>query len=376
MKIIWIVPGFQSDATDRCIPALTDLAHRVVREHELKVFALQYPARQDCYRVGAVEVQSFRPGPPARVRKLARLIPLGRALQLIHREAGDVIHAFWAAEPALVGVAATRWRRRPLIVSCMGGEPVYLPQIGYGAAGKWLDRSYLRLAVGGAQVITAGSEGQAALLKARFGERISPVVMPLGVDLARFQAPVAGKPLSDFPLVLAVGSLLPVKGHANLIEAVARLPHLRLKIVGEGPERPRLQAMIEGLGLEERVCLAGAVEPELMPAEYAAADLLALPSYYESQCVALLEGLAGGLPVVAGPVGLAPSLLTGTKAGELAPDNSPTSLVLALERLLARREEWPRLCQVARAAAEGFSLDICADRLIRLYTALLEKRKK
>src|SRR4051812_36090432 len=102
MRIVWIVPGFQSDATDRCIPALTDLAHRVAKDHQLKVYALQYPGREDCYRVGAVEIRSFKHGP-----KVARPATLARAVRLLRQEKADVVHAFWAAEPALVGVAAT-----------------------------------------------------------------------------------------------------------------------------------------------------------------------------------------------------------------------------------------------------------------------------
>jgi glycosyltransferase involved in cell wall biosynthesis len=371
MKIIWVVPGFQSDPTDRCIPALTDLAHRVAAEHSLKVFALQYPGRDDCYRVGRVEVQSFRH--EANSSRLSRLGPLARALRQIRAEPGDLLHAFWAAEPALVGLVANTLKRRPLIVSCMGGEPVYLPRIGYGAAGKRLDRFYLRRAAAGAAIMTAGSQVQAALLKARFGPRLAPVVMPLGVDLNRFEAGAA-KALPERPLALAVGALLPVKGQANLLEAVAGLPRLRLRIVGEGPEREHLQALIRALRLQDRVELAGNLNPDDMPAEYRAADLLALPSYYESQSMALLEGLACGLPVVAAPVGLAPALLADGQAGELAGDNSPASLAGALCRLLARSLEWPQLQQEARRRAADFSLEVCAGRLIKLYHAVLEKR--
>jgi glycosyltransferase involved in cell wall biosynthesis len=373
MKIIWIVPGFQSDAADRCIPALTDLAHRVAQDHSLKVFALQYPGRDDSYRVGRVRVRSFsRTG-----GKLARLGPLSRAMGEIWREPGDLVHAFWAAEPALVGLMGKIGHKRPLVVSCMGGEPVYLPEIGYGAAGKRLDRFYLKRAVAGATVITAGSETQASLLKKRF-PKLKPVVTPLGVDLTRFHPPApAGNPLPEKPLALAVGSLLPVKGHANLVEAVAKVPGLRLRIVGEGPERGRLEALLKKLGLAERVELAGEIDPENMPAEYAAADLLALPSYYESQCVALLEGLACGLPTVAAPVGLAPAILTDGRAGELTADNSAECLAEGIGRLLAHRNDFPRLREAAQAKAAEYSLEVCAGRTMRLYyEALIRGLKK
>lgn len=368
LKIAWIVPGFQSDAADRCIPALTDLAHRVAEQHSLKVYALQYPGREDCYKIGQVTIQSFQPGPPAKIARLGRVGPLFRTLRAIRREPPDLLHAFWAAEPALAGTLAAKITGRPLIVACMGGEPVYLPEIGYGAARKWLDRTYLRLAVAGSQVMTAGSQVQADLLKAKFGDRVDPVLMPLGVDLARFKA--EPKPLPESPLILAVGSLLPVKGHVRLVEAVAKIPQVRLRIAGEGPERPRLERLINRLKLNDRVQLAGAIDPLKMPDEYAAADLLALPSYYESQCVALIEGLACGLPAVAAPVGIAPELLAGRKAGELAQDNSLEALAQAITLLLARREDWPQIRQAAHTTAEMVSLERCSNKLMNLYEAI------
>ena len=366
MKICWIVPGFQSDATDRCIPALTDLAHKVARHHDLTVYALQYPGREDRYRIGAVTVRSFRPSPPMGLPKVGRLGSLGRAVWEIGHAPGDLVHAFWAAQPALVGGLATRLRKRPLIVACMGGETARLPQIGYGAALKPLDRAYLRLAVEAAQVITVGSDFQGDLLKAHFGSKVRPVWLPLGVDLTRF-GPPPPRAFPARPIALAVGSLLPVKGHARLIEALSDLPDVELRIVGEGPERPRLETLIRELGLTNRVKLVGAVDPARMPAEYAAADFLVLPSYYESQCVALLEALAGGLPVVAAPVGIAPQVLTDRRAGELAAANTPSALVTAIRRLLNRPAEWSYLQQAARRIAEDFSLEACTDRLLRLY---------
>jgi glycosyltransferase involved in cell wall biosynthesis len=251
----------------------------------------------------------------------------------------------------------------------MGGEAVYLPQIGYGAAAKWLDRLYLRLARIGATRLTCGSEVLAQILTAHFGTALNPAVLPLGVDLTRFKS--VPHSVGTSPLILAVGSLLPVKGHANLIEAVAQLPQVRLRIVGEGPTRPQLAHLINQLVLQERVELVGQLAPEDMPAAYAQADLLALPSFYESQCVALLEGLACSLPVVAAPVGLAPQILTDGRAGQLATDNSPLALAQALKKLLVRSEEWLQLGQAARIAATSYGLEQCSEGFLKLYASIL-----
>ncbi|HEX2909162.1 MAG TPA: glycosyltransferase family 4 protein [Chloroflexia bacterium] len=371
MRVSWIVPGFQSDETDRCIPALTDLAHQVATKHRLKVYALQYPHRRDSYRIGQVEIESFGTGQRGKVARLERICLLTVALKAIQSQPGELLHAFWAAEPALLGAVAAKLTGRKLIVSFMGGEAVYLPEIAYGVAHRLLDRFYVQAALKGATHLTCGSNTLAELLVARYGERVKPLVLPLGVDLVRFRAPdPRTKPLPDKPLLLAVGSLLSVKGYANLIKAVAQVPEVKLRIVGEGPERPGLKQLIRSMHLEERVSLAGQVAPEEISGEYARADLLVLSSYYESQCVALVEGMACGLPVVAAPVGLAPALLQSNRAGELASGNAPIELSRAITRLLARRTEWAELRKAAREAAATLSLENCSGNFLQLYRAV------
>lgn len=368
MKIAWIVPGFQSDANDSCIPALTDLAHYVAAQHDLTVYALQYPNRRDCYRVGRVQVHSFGVAAGRKFQKLKRLLALLGAVMALRRQSSAVVHAFWAAEPALIGVLATKGKRSQLVVSCMGGEAVYLPEIGYGAANKFLDKLYVRSAIAGADRLACGSEVLAQILVANYNLKSKPQVLPLGVDLARFN--VCGnivRKLPEQPLILAVGSLLPVKNHASLIEAMTQLPEVRLRIVGAGPERCRLEKIIEEYALQARIELTGLIPPEKMPAAYAQADLLALPSYYESQCVALLEGMACGLPVVATKVGLAPTLAA-SGALELANDTTPKALVQALSKLLAKSANWPELRQKARIEAEHYSLAQCGQAFLKFYT--------
>ena len=79
LRLGWIVPGFQANAEDRCIPALTDLAHLIAAEHDLTVFALQYPGREDAYKIGNVKIRSFQPGPLASIPKLRQIGPFWRA---------------------------------------------------------------------------------------------------------------------------------------------------------------------------------------------------------------------------------------------------------------------------------------------------------
>jgi glycosyltransferase involved in cell wall biosynthesis len=100
--------------------------------------------------------------------------------------------------------------------------------------------------------------------------------------------------------VLSVGRLEPQKDHATLIDAFAmvagRFPDWKLRIVGDGSLRAQLARRIAGHGLETRVTLAGTTAD--IGAEYARADVMAVPSRFESFGMATAEALSAGLPVV------------------------------------------------------------------------------
>lgn len=97
-----------------------------------------------------------------------------------------------------------------------------------------------------------------------------------------------------------IGRLVPVKGHATLISAFARIadayPEVLIAIIGEGRSRAELEALVRRNGLEERVLLLGAHEDALKYVK--AFDIFAMPSFSEGLPLALLEALAGARPVI------------------------------------------------------------------------------
>lgn len=175
-----------------------------------------------------------------------------------------------------------------------------------------------------------------------------------GVDLTRF-APcdsAAAKAALGVrgPLVVSVGALIPRKGHDIVIDAVAALPGVQLRIAGEGPERPRLVAQIARLGLDERVKLLGSIAHAELPPLLAAADVMALASSSEGLANAWVEALASGTPIVIPDAGGAKEVVTSPASGRIAARTAP-AFTMAIGELLAA----PPPRDAVRAAAAGFT---------------------
>ena len=168
------------------------------------------------------------------------------------------------------------------------------------------------------------------------GEKIETITT--GVDLTRFaprdRAATKATLGVTGPLVLSVGALIPLKGHDIVIDAVATLPRVSLWIAGEGPDRKRLEAQIERLGLGDRVKLLGSVPPDRVAAALAGADAMALASEREGLANAWLEALASGTPIVIPDVGGARQVVTAPAAGRIAPRTAP-AFAAALAELIA-----------------------------------------
>jgi glycosyltransferase involved in cell wall biosynthesis len=164
-------------------------------------------------------------------------------------------------------------------------------------------------------------------------------VIPNGVEPERFtDGPAYAHPR---PYVAAVGRLVAHKGLDVLLEAFAHLaaPEVDLLIAGDGPERPRLEALRDRLGLGVRVHLLGAVDGTSVASLYRGARLVACPSRWEGLPLVCLEAMASGRAVVASRVDGIPDAVRDGETGLLVPPEDPVALAAALRTLL---EDGPR----------------------------------
>lgn len=167
------------------------------------------------------------------------------------------------------------------------------------------------------------------------------VVVPNGVDPARFDVP-AHRSDDDALSVGFVGTLKPWHGLDVLLDAFEMLhetrPRTRLVVIGDGPERKALEARIAAAGLGSHVWLVGAVPPASVPAwlsnlDIAVAPYPELPDFYFSP-LKVFEYLAASLPVVASRIGELPELLEDGVQGLLCRPGDARSLADAMARLI------------------------------------------
>lgn len=285
------------------------------------------------------------------------------ALRLARR--CDVIHANWSACGAVAGIAG--WlTRRPVITTLRGSDVIRLDR---SMAARLLLMATLRT---NARVICVSSdiERQVSNLFPKLANRVAMV--PNGVD----ERLLSVKPQGHAPgelRVVAVGSLIPRKAFDTLISAFALLNDSRisLSLIGDGPERTRLTAMIEELGLQGRVRAVGTVPPADIPRFLACGDVLVLSSRHEGRPNVVIEAMAAGLPIVATALPGVRELVLDGHNGLLFDPGDAAGLAGHLTRL----QEDPELRAAMGTASRrriselGLSWERAADSYCELYCA-------
>ena len=201
-----------------------------------------------------------------------------------------------------------------------------------------------------------------------------------GIDLEPFQNALpslrghASSPQA--PLVGWVGRLSSEKGPDIFIRAAAlvlpRFPETRFLLVGDGPDRPSLEALIQQLGVGDAIQLVGRRTD--IPAVFASFDLMVSSSRREGLPMAILEGMASGLPWVATSVGDVPTVVRQGETGLVVQPEDVDGLANALARLLGSPEERARMGVAAQNLVEtSFSAQKMSSEYLAVYAAAQTK---
>jgi len=212
-------------------------------------------------------------------------------------------------------------------------------------------------------------------------------VIPCGVNLELFQ-PMdkerARKQLgfsNNGKSILFVGRIEPLKGIDKLLMAMPYLKNKRgprLLVIGGDEhsqyEMERLQRLSQELHIQESVTFLGLIRQEELPLFYNAADVCAVPSYYESFGLVVLESLACGTPVVATKVGGTESIIRQGETGYVVIDNTPSRLAQKIALLLSRPNGGAQY--IMRASVARFSWSSIAEAMVRECRTVLANYSK
>jgi len=289
--------------------------------------------------------------------------------EYIQEDAVDLVHTH-GYKADLYGYLAA-WRcHKPVVATChnwVGGT---------AALGIYnhLDRMVLKKF----NALAAVSDAVAHRLLA-FGvptEKIKTIAN--GIDVTAFERaqPLPLLKAEDGTVVGIVARLDLQKGFEYLLRAARDLckttPDLKIVIVGEGPDREKIEEMIEQYGLQSNVILAG--QQSNMPAVYAAMDIFVLPSLNEGLPMTVLEAMAASKPVIATKVGAIGSVIKDGENGLLVNAKDSEGLRNAIASLLSDPERRRRLGDQAHAwVSQNYTSEAMALKYREMYEEVLGK---
>lgn len=373
MKVLMVIDSLRLGGAERVLATLSAYAPQAGFGFELLVLSppddlrsVMEPVLQDA-------------GVPIRylgLRRLADPRALPRLVRAIRQSGCDVVHGH-LEDAATLAPPAARLAGRPAVCSF---HHIAVP-LARRAAAK--ERLAVAAANTSARVVFVSRASLDSFARVYGGPQANWCVVENGVDLDAFTDIPAGMP-SDLalppgvPVACIVGALRGRKRHADAVSAwprvLERVPHARLLIVGDGPERYNLEDQARELGIEPHVVFAGTRTD--VAQIVGASTILLLPSEHEALPTTLIEAAACATPAIACDVDGVPEVVIDGETGLLVPVHDPPSLAEATIRLLEdealRTQMGERARQMAR---ERFDARLWAERLQGVYACARDRRE-
>jgi len=351
--------------------ACFDVARHLAKRHHVDVVTTGFEGvpsfeLRDGVRIHRVPVLARKHRETA--TKLSMLMYLPAAvrtvLQLSRTQPYDVMNTWFAVPTGPVGALLSRLLGLPNLLTLVGGD-LYDPSKRMSPHRSAPMRAAVRWVLRSATSVTAISSDTMARARDYFGFSRAIEVIQLGVDRPEFSpAERTDLGLSDDKFyVVSVGRLVPRKAFADLIAAMVAIDaaEVELLIVGEGPERGRLESLAERLGVANRVHLMGLLSEERKYQLLAASDVFALTSMHEGFGLVFLEAMHCGLPIVATDEGGQRDILEDGKTGFLVQPGDVAAVAAKIAWLRERPEECRLLGLHNRKRASLFSAARCAE---------------
>ena len=343
------------------------------RGHRVAFLSDKPPARLDlsCPNISFHAVATLDYPVPAQSSYALALA--AEMIEVAQKERLDLLHVHYAVPHALGAYLARQilGAAAPNVIVTLHGTDV--TRIG----GDPKFSSLVRFAVLACDGITAPSGWLAEQAYRNLGlprETIIEVI-PNFVDTHRF-CPSRGEVTSAERILTHVSNFRPLKRIEDVVRIFARIRSempARLHLVGDGPERPRVEGLVDSLGLAGAVKFFG--EGADVAEVLQGSDVFLLPSETESFGLGALEAMACGVPVVASNVGGLPEVVLDGKTGFLAPVGNLEEMAKQVRRLLTDADLHARMSRAARARVEAhFQLEPATDRYQAVYYRVVGTR--
>jgi len=298
--------------------------------------------------------------------------------RLVRQNHVDVIHSHWIIPQGIAGYVCTKIRHIPHVVS---SHVVDAQVFSRGI----LPPTLLRLLLSGADFLTTNSNYTKKVIA-----HISPIpcpskVIPMGVSLP---VTITNSTIpSEKPRILFIGRLIEWKGVEILIRAMAvvirKKPQAILSIVGDGPERYKLEYLAKDLGISQNVQFLGRVSDSALEELYSEASVFVLPSrehmgmVMEGLGMVLLEAMARGVPVIGSATGGITDIIKDGENGFLVPPENTEILAEKILLLTSDEALIRHFRERGRKSVEtGFSWDEVSKQFSEVYTKVLESGGK
>ncbi len=305
-------------------------------------FALRHPRRL----FSALAYLMTRPHPDWRtwLKSLLHFAEGVYSAYLIRKQSFRELHAHFADRAATIALVAGRLLDKPYSLSLHAGADIYVSPV------------LLREKVLGARHVVTCTRFNKTHIERLIGQSLDGQMSYVkhGLELAKYHPPngsTNGHPTNGRPIILSVGQLAERKGLDQLIRSCGDLRDQGYKfachIVGQGPRRPQLEALIDQLQLNEMVTLHGALPHEAVIDHYRRATMFVLPCLQTKDGDVdgipnvLAEAMAMQLPVVSTNLSAIPELVHDGQNGLLVPPEDMPALSGAVARLLKQ----PELCK-------------------------------
>lgn len=280
----------------------------------------------------------------------------------------DILDFHWTYPDSYAGLRWARQFRKKLIVTVRGNEAIY-----------YFDRSRVRKTVehilSHADHVIAVSADLQRKLVSEYGVLPENVtVISNGIDASKFSYGEKLKARASCGLnpegqyILSLCRLSSEKGLDHLLKAVHQMSNskARLIVVGDGPEKNKLQALTDNLGIKDRVIFVGAIHHDKTAIWYNAADCYCLPSLWEGCPNTVIESVASGIPVVASRVGGIPDLID-ERVGRLVEPGNHLQLAGALDDVLSTSWDSHGISEIGHRNSWGN----VADRVLDVYRKVM-----